>query len=513
MANDKHEMHRIPYKAAVDNPLFIETIYPVLDLDMDSLEHVQAIEDGYSLWGKALTKLGRGEYAVFASPLSYPFRFSEKGKNLLLTKLKSNSVVDPKSVAIKTFPNIPRSEQAGHRSLIPEDLILWEEYVSFRVATWPTIEFMRFPTFTAILLDHTKKPVETVEEYAKVTSEWRKFIDEFGKMHDLRHTLGISDQQKPRTETPILVFASFWFLYEQEDIFNRYFGGGDPKEKSSLFKKEISLLPGLQNTPMILKGRNNFFHEYYRLFRWRIYYSRTPIFYDGDWRYSVMPGGVFGGSGKLLQILRAALFTHVVMPAFVRESRLIADTLSKDLEDVQQERLNFFNEFAFKKMASFHSMIINKTEKKQKIRGKVDRINEVLNGHNLMLQFMEAPFEIRRPTDSATLRAPYDGANKDDLVEYESEFFHFTRKSESESHEDRRDCTQNARIIKLHLEETNRNLDRLEREISSSNALLESRINIMESKKNTLYAIGVPALGAFLFALILWFIWGFRRLW
>jgi hypothetical protein len=317
MANDKCRTSNPVPRLASDYPLFIATVYPVINLDMNLVEYMKPIEDAYSLWGKPLMNMGRSEYAVFTSPFSYPFKFSEHGKNILISKLKNSSFVDQSSVSTKICPSVSRSEQRQFGPLIPEDVILNEEYISFRVSDLPNISFMRFPTFTVILLDHSEQEIRTPDEYAKFASEWRGMIEQFGKMTDLKQLLGIEDQRKLLYQAPILVFVSFRFLYEGDGIFNRYFGG---RKDLNLFKKELSLLPAV-DSPMNLKGYNMLFHEYYSFLRWRIYYSEVPIFFDGEWRLSTYPGGVFSAYGSLSQILRSVLFTHVVMPANARESQ------------------------------------------------------------------------------------------------------------------------------------------------------------------------------------------------
>lgn len=511
MAKDSDKMSNQRVEIASDYPVFITTIYPLLYLDRDSVEYLKPIEDGYSPWGTFIRVAGRADYSIFASPLSYPYQFSKDGKNSIIKKLKDNPSVDPSSVSIKTFPNIPRSEQRKYGSSISNNLLIEEEYISFKISNWPNMNFMRFPTFTTMLFDYTKEKIRTPEDFKKITLDWRERINQFSQMEDLREILGIVSKTKRSHEIPILAFVSFRFLYEEQKIYNRYFGGGDAREKRNLFKNEISLFPISSNIDTVFKGRNFLFHEYNPVLRWRVYYSQVPLFYEGDWRLSVYPGGPSFVPGKLSQILRVMLFTHVVMPSFAGHCKSISETLEKHLANLQAERLRFFNEFSFRKLNDFDKKLEAKFENKQKIVNDVDRIEELLEGYDSLLQFFRVPFEIRRPDDFSTLRPPYDEQNKDNLIEFELEFFHFQKTARN--HEDRRKCYRNVRIIRDRLDQIRKNLSRLHEEISNASVLLENRRNLIENKKNTLLAIGLPALFAFLAALFLWLRWVYGIRW
>ena len=394
--------------------------------------------------------------------------------------------------------------------MIPNNLLIEEEYIGFKISNWPNMNFMRFPTFTTMLFDHTKEKIRTPEDFKKITLDWRERIKQFSQMEDLKEILGIVSKTKRSHEIPILTFVSSRFLYDEDKIHNRYFGGGDAREKRNLFKKEISLFPE-SSDHIVFKGRGFFFHEYNPFFRWRVYYSQVPLFYEGDWRRSVYPGGPSVVPGKLSQILRVMLFTHVVMPAFAECSKSVSETLEKHLTNLQAERLRFFNKFSFKKLDSFHSMLTGRIENKHKIVNNVDRIDELLEGYDLLFHFFRAPFEIRRPDDFSTLRAPYDKQNKYDLIEYELDFFHFQKSAQT--HDDRRKCNRNMRIIRDRRDQIRKDLTRLDEEISNANALLENRRNLIQNKKNTLLAIGLPALSAFLAALFLWLRWVYGIRW
>jgi len=343
---------------ASDSPAFITTIYPLLHFDRDLVEFLEPSEDGYNLWGTFIRSVGPGDYNVFSSPLSYPYRFSNNGKNVIIKRLKNNPFVDPSSVSIGTFSSIPKSEKRRYGSLIPKNLSVEEEYINFKISDWPNVDFMMFPTFTAILFDHTKDIIRSAENFRRVTTDWRKKIRLFIKMEDLRKILGIAPKTKDFQEVPIITFVSFLFLYDDTKSYNRYFGGGDPKEKRKLFKNEISLLSEL-SFPIVFKGYNWLFHEYSPYMKWRIYYSRAPLFYDGEWRSSGYPGGTLVVPGKLSQILRVALFTHVVMPSFVKYSESITEELEKHLANIQAERLRFFNEFSFEKLNLNKKLLLN----------------------------------------------------------------------------------------------------------------------------------------------------------
>ena len=352
--------------------------------------------------------------------------------------------------------------------------------------------------FTTIIFDYTQQDTKDIDAFKMISSIWFEKTKLFSHMENLKKILGIARQKSGYKESPFLfTFASVRFLHDDENIINRYFGGGNITEKRFLFEKEISLLSRITETRAPLTGRDQLFHEYGGFFyQWRVYYSPEPLFYEGDWRLSFYPGGVFTPSGKLSQILRSALFTHVIMPSFIIQSKNQDKITKNSMDTIQEKRAKFLDEFSINAISGFQSFLNEQREKIKTIKNQDERVVELIDGYHSLLQFMESPFSLRREKSNINL----DASNEDDLA-----FFHFEKKSRLSN--DRIKCLRNIRILETRSNVINQYISHFDQDVISAYELLESRRNLIENRRNTLLTIGMPALGAFLGAILLWFLW------
>jgi len=492
---------------ASDSAIFIATIYPITTVDTEIIGKSELTEYGYNLWGKRINDFGYTDYYYFTSSLSYPFTFSHEGINTIIGKLKDSPKIDPESISIKGFPNIPPNEQKDYLKN-HKDIVIEEQYVSFKIKGWEHIEFMKFPAFVVLTLDKTQCENKTLEDYKKVVSYWKEKIEAFRNLEDLQNILGISRKSKPFSGIPILTFVSS-HKFRTEDFTKRCLMEPEKSKREKLFLDEMSLFSSSNSIyPARLKLEQDLIHEYYSpIYAWRIYYSVIPLFYKDEWGFAIQPGGTTVLPGKLSQILRTSLFVHVAMPEFANECKNLDDQLQKEFVVLQNTRIDFFDKFSPEEIKIFHSFLAGKMKDNQKIMHKIDRIKEMLNGYNDILSFMRSPFAMRQSYDFEAIEKNNNtNLNSDEGID----FFHFQKNAVE--HNDRKTADRFKKLIETRLSSIEKSYFRFQEEISSAISLLENRKNTSENRENMLLSIMIPALGVFIITgiMFLFFAKGFK---
>src|SRR5262245_4770094 len=132
--------------SAIRGPIFISTVYPVIEVDQDLVEWVEPIPDAYSFWGKTvISSVAAEQTTFFPAPPSYPYRFSDTGIQILRQKLGEIPEIDSATITEQTFPNIPQDQEYLYSLEEKKKFLTTERYVSFKFKNWPHIEFMKFP--------------------------------------------------------------------------------------------------------------------------------------------------------------------------------------------------------------------------------------------------------------------------------------------------------------------------------------------------------------------------------
>jgi hypothetical protein len=224
-------------------PVFISTVYPVVEVEHDLVELIEPIADAYSFWGRTIiSSQDATPKTFFPAPLSYPYRFSDKGLQVLKSKLKQISEVNTSTISEQTFPNIPPDQFYVYSADEKQKFLMAEKYISFRIKGWDNIEVMKFPTFVVLAFDHTVNRVGTLEDYRRFASNWKDKINRFGELVNLRQILGTAPKEQEWRNVPILTFVAFP-TYSEPDFWNYYLiGAGTTREEVNLrFLKEISL--------------------------------------------------------------------------------------------------------------------------------------------------------------------------------------------------------------------------------------------------------------------------------
>jgi hypothetical protein len=107
-----------PPLSVIARPVFIPTVYPTVILDKTIVEVMPITEHAYNFWGKEHVS-EQDIKTYFPTPLAYPYQFSKTGSGSLRNRLKENSLVDPTSVELKSWPTIAQKWQYEYR---PDDL-------------------------------------------------------------------------------------------------------------------------------------------------------------------------------------------------------------------------------------------------------------------------------------------------------------------------------------------------------------------------------------------------------
>ena len=131
-------------------------VYPVAEVDQELVEFVETIEGAYNFWGKIVIGSVVGfDKTFFPGSLSYPYKFSDQGAQILRQRLEGVPEIDVSTITEKIFPNIPQDQLYVYTEEEKKTFLIEEKYISFKLKEWDNIEFMKFPTFVVLAFDHT----------------------------------------------------------------------------------------------------------------------------------------------------------------------------------------------------------------------------------------------------------------------------------------------------------------------------------------------------------------------
>jgi hypothetical protein len=138
----------------------------------------------------------------------------EKGVKTLIKKLEQIPEIDSATITEQKFPNIPPDQQNLYNADEKKTFLIDERYVSFKFKGWPSIEFMKFPTFIVLAFDHTMPPVNSIQDYRRLADDWKEKVQAFHKNDDLKHVLGRAHKKAEWRSSPSLTFIAFPRVFE-----------------------------------------------------------------------------------------------------------------------------------------------------------------------------------------------------------------------------------------------------------------------------------------------------------
>ena len=477
-------------------PVFITTVYPVSQIDNQIVELTDPIKDAYSFAGRSLiSRRFMTEY--FPTPLSYPYQFSEAGLERLKQELSNHQSVDSETVEVKTFSNIYRDQQHEFPKDKLKELLIEEKYISFKLKEWQDALFMKFPTFVTLSFDHTEQ-INKFDQYREICSSWRTRYDEFRSMEDLWEILGI--YRGEHSNIPILTFVSLQpdpFL-DEDRLANRLISGS--RDIPSLIRQlSFRELPG--------DGHGLFcfdlIYEYMEslISNLRFYYGTHPPFYTGKRWHFKSSTGTRGARGSANRILRVALFVNVTHPSMSRRGEALDHELKRNTSELQAERLNRLDDFSLTKLDSLASFLSETIRRRDLIASITKRLEETQAGYNQLIDFMKDPW-MPPPSEGMGDHIPVHDITPDHRC---LDLFDFRKRMNIKTDKEKANST--GRALGNCLNAITRGVDQLDKQILSVAELLENRRNMRQSQLNMLVSIGLPAVGAFFVAFILWVIW------
>jgi hypothetical protein len=488
-------------------PVFISTVHPVIELDRDLVELVEPVAEAYSFWG--VSSVSAVQQTFFPAPLSYPYKFSEKGIQLLKHNLHQIAEVDSTTITERTFPNIPPDHQEYYSDAEKRKFLVEEKYIDFRLKGWDHIIFMKFPTFVVIAVDYSEVILRSVQDYRNVVAEWEEMINQFLKFEDLKAILGVAPKNQEWSNVPLLTFVAL-SAYSSPDFQELYLSGqGEiiPKTDVTLrFLRDIRLRgfpeSAAPNLPII--HCHDIIHEYYFPYR-RYYYAPQPVLYPKKYWVGVRENELtvlgdfplYGASAALMRILRTALFINVTLPSMVEWSKHLNNNLFTWTSTLQNMRSELFNDFTRKTLHSSHQKIIRYTKWSDDIVPVIDSINEVHQGFSLLREDIRHPF-------NPPMYDPESRTVEENDEDYCLELFHFHR---TKAIDDRRKALKYIKELDNNLRSIEISQRRFDNEMSSLRQLLENRRELLKDRDNTLLAIIVPAGGAVAGGLLLLIPW------
>jgi hypothetical protein len=422
------------------------------------------------------------------APFSYPYKFTKEGLTELANRLKQIPEVNKTSVVRKAFPNIPSERHYMYEPSELEEILIREEYLSFKLKKWKNIEFLRFPTFLTISFDYASQPFVP---YKQIRTEWRERMNAFQKLATLRNTLDISRDKRRSSNVPVLIFVARGV--HRSDFYNRdlnvNLGNQDSKMR---FLKEVSLRSFTRTTDpndLFISYCNEIVYEV-RIPRTRYFYSSEPLFYNAIFA-SAARRSIDGPAGFLSRILRAALFVHVTLPSMTISSRNIGSSINSDLDTMHSERLSLIDELSNTRLQSLRS---NLSRIESDLRGTIEpvleRIEEARKGYDAFLEDVQFP-----------LAPPENERFKNFQVDRDlqcPELFEMARGGPDRvvGTTDRVKVTSVAHDIDWQHRQIVSDMERLNNQIASATISLESGNSILASGKNTKNAIRWGILGA-----------------
>ena len=154
---------QIVQEPVFEAPVFISVVFPVIELKEDWVEMMPIIPDAYDFRGKTIISISKEKF-YYPAPLSYPYRFTDRGLRELQARVRQIAEVEPSSIKGNSFPNVT-SEQ--HYLFEPSELkqiIKREPYISFQLKGHHLAEVMAFPAFVVINLDYTRSKITSRQE-------------------------------------------------------------------------------------------------------------------------------------------------------------------------------------------------------------------------------------------------------------------------------------------------------------------------------------------------------------
>jgi hypothetical protein len=461
-------------------PVFIAVVFPVVELNLERLELIESIPDAYSFWGRMIMSVTTDK-AYFPAPLSYPYRYTKRGLTALQQAIKRHSEVDSGSVQVKAASNIPKDQQYLYEPKELKQILLKEEYVSFRLKRWTDIELMAFPTFLVLAFDYTKTRIASNKDYEQqIKRRFSPVINEFQKMDDLRTILGISRKTQRWTGIPILTFVAI-DSYQENVVYKIYMSGPiEPEEARRLFLQHVSVRDypkGVDNVDSMVTHCNEIGHEISSLGVWRLYYTGIPVFFDERFGQRVDPFHLHGPRGVQSRILRTALFVNVTLPSLVKLSDNLQHEVGQMLQKLRSTRAKLFNEFS-NKIDELNEPIVSAVGALEtRTEPAIKRLEEALAGYDRLLDDIQYSFipPLRRPGVKTTTQS-----QGPDIC---LGVFYFEERSGVIN--DRVKAKSFVDQIKTNIKAIQQNKDKLSNELPSAMSLLESRRNLVWGRENT----------------------------
>ena len=462
-------------------PVFISVVFPVVELNQERLELIDSIPEAYSFWGRMIISMTMDK-AYFPAPLSYPYRFTKRGLTALQQAIKRHSEVDSGSVQVRTASNIPKEQQYLYEPGELKQILIREEYVSFRLKRWNDIELMAFPTFLVLAFDHTKTRINSNRDYDQVIKKrFSPVLTEFQKMEDLRGTLGISRKTQRWANIPVLTFTAI-DSYQENVIYKIYLNGPiAPEEARRLFLQHVSVRDyskGLDNVDARVTQCNEIGHEISSISVWRLYYAGIPLFYDEEFGQRMDIFHLHGPRGAQSRILRTALFVNVTLPSLVKLSENVQQEVAQMLQQIRFTRAKLFNEFS-NKIDELNEPIVSAVRALEtRTEPAIKRLEEALAGYDRLLDDIQYSFipPLRRPGIKTTTQS-----QEPDIC---LGLFYFDERVGSVLN-DRVKAKSFVDQIRANIRSIQQDKDELSNELPSAMSLLESRRNLIWGRDNT----------------------------
>jgi hypothetical protein len=468
-------------------PIFISVVYPSLGIDRNLVDVIPTIADAYSFWGRTdAYSMVAGQKNYFPAPFSYPYQFSDRGVAVLESKLRSVPEIHPESISKKTFPNIHSERHEYYEQKELKDILINEQYLSFKFKSWNNVEFMKFPTFLVISFDFTGR---YEAPYPQIRSDLRQKIAEFQKHKTLRNILDSSRQEQRRSNVPVLTFVALGFPFypyvysnidddfARSDIKRRFLGNISVRT----FSKPID------PNDFLIRFCGDIVYET-RIPTSRYYYAESPIFLDRRFASRSVQSPLYSSMGSLNRILRTVLFTHVTLPSIATGAKDVDGRLRRMLSKIRQDRIALSKEFSPTRLAAFESLLNEATSPlENQIESTLDRIDEAKNGYEQLMEDAESPF-----LESKEWRAVADKRNAHCPEPFEI----------AEGRVDHRKIIHAAAQIEKYGKEINLNRERLAVQVASAATWIANENALRASRQNTdraiKWALFIAVLGAIL---------------
>lgn len=487
----------------IKGPVFITTVYPVIQVEQDKLpETIESIEGALDLSGKELLE-SVIEKHYFPAPFSYPYNFSDQDLEKLRERIRSIDTVDATSLAEEVFPNITQYGRQHFESTELESILKSERYLGFKLKHWENVRFMRFPTFLVVTIDSGTEKIASFEDYRKFAKYWKTTISEFNGFSELKEALGISRRNRRWLRTPILTFICLQ-AYMTAEFQNRYmFTRAGKDESQERFLREVSLR-GLQTQASMDQPTVRTFefitHESNNFDIYRFYYSSIPLPFDDSVH---IPDVRKRGTYKTLSmILRNVLFTYVVLPAAIARLKSADGKLNRLVSNVWEDRVRMFDKFSRREVNSFRSGLISSLSMHEEILDEINRTQEITKATDRLFRFFEDPFQI--PLADPSVR--FTTKQYESYLDAYRKLFHFDE-ARFNTTNDRKVVSNYSEQLREVLNSVENKAVRLKEELRNATQLAEARINMIENRNNVLLAIILPALGAIFVGLFYYWFW------